>query len=241
MNRGVTTSSQGPRTTAPSSGHPGRTPRPAASWNSLEGWLTVPAVTPGRRRTGQHHTGPWAFPRPFEHTRTHTPASPGRPLALVPARERVTSGASSPAAKAQPQQEGGRASVFHTRTHRNKLLPGGPWVGVLGESAWSLWMDLGRCFFGFAACGRGLSTASMSCMSFSCLRRRCSCRMNSLRARSSSFLCRSSSVFRLRSREVRSGSAPHRKQTLDARAHGRGGAYCISAPWGKRLNTLEII
>lgn len=82
------------------------------------------------------------------------------------------------------------------------LLPGGPLIGVLGDSIWSLWIDFGRCFFCFATWGRGLITVSMSSISFSCFRLMYSCLMNSLRARSSSFFWRSSSVFRLRNQRA---------------------------------------
>lgn len=111
-------------------------------------------------------------------------------------------------------------------------------MGVLGDSTWSLWMDLGRGFFCLAAGARGLSTVSMSSMSFSCLRRRYSCRMNSLRARSSSFLWRSSSVFRLRDRSVRLRSAPAGRSPSGARA-GRGRGHHISAPWGRQFRSLK--
>jgi hypothetical protein len=88
--------------------------------------------------------------------------------------------------------------VFYEQTPQNNLLPGGPFIGVLGDSIWSLWIDFGRCFFGFATWGRGRITVSMSSMSFSCFRLIYSCLINSLRALSSSFFWRSSSVLRLR-------------------------------------------
>lgn len=95
-----------------------------------------------------------------------------------------------------------QAGVYEQTSSEQVLLPGGPLIGVLGDSIWSLWIDFGRCFFCFATWGRGLITVSMSSISFSCFRLMYSCLMNSLRARSSSFFWRSSSVFRLRNQRA---------------------------------------
>ncbi len=80
---------------------------------------------------------------------------------------------------------------------RGHPLPAVALTGVLGDSITSLWMDLGRGFLCLAPAGRGLTSVSMSFISFSCFLLRYSCLINSRRALSSSFFMRSSSTFSL--------------------------------------------